>query len=34
LKKAGYALVSATPIDQFPYSDNLESVMVFELLKQ
>ncbi len=29
LKKAGYALLAATPIDQFPYSENLESVVVF-----
>jgi len=34
LNKAGYGLVSATPIDQFPYSENLESVVVFERLKQ
>jgi 23S rRNA (uracil1939-C5)-methyltransferase len=34
LKKAGYALLAATPIDQFPYSDNLESVVVFGLSKQ
>jgi 23S rRNA (uracil1939-C5)-methyltransferase len=34
LKKSGYALLSATPIDQFPYSENLESVMVFALSKQ
>ncbi|OYV52961.1 MAG: (uracil-5)-methyltransferase [Acidocella sp. 20-58-15] len=29
LKRAGYEVVSATPIDQFPYSENLESVVVF-----
>ncbi len=34
LKKAGYALLAATPIDQFPYSENLESVVVFGLSKQ
>jgi 23S rRNA (uracil1939-C5)-methyltransferase len=34
LKKAGYALLAATPIDQFPYSENLESVAVFGLSKQ
>ena len=34
LKKSGYALRSATPIDQFPYSENLESVVVFEMSKQ
>ncbi len=33
LKKAGYGLLAATPIDQFPYSENLESVVVFGLLK-
>lgn len=26
---AGYELLNATPIDQFPYSENLESVVVF-----
>jgi 23S rRNA (uracil1939-C5)-methyltransferase len=34
LKKAGYGLLAATPIDQFPYSENLESVVVFGLSKQ
>jgi 23S rRNA (uracil1939-C5)-methyltransferase len=34
LKKSGYALLSAMPIDQFPYSENLESVVVFEMSKQ
>ncbi len=34
LNKAGYALLAATPIDQFPYSENLESVAVFALSKQ
>ncbi|OYV33384.1 MAG: (uracil-5)-methyltransferase [Rhodospirillales bacterium 20-64-7] len=29
LKRAGYEILSATPIDQFPYSENLESVVVF-----
>lgn len=29
LKYAGYELMSATPIDQFPYSENVESVVVF-----
>ncbi len=33
LHRAGYTLQSATPIDQFPYSPNLESVMVFGKLK-
>ena len=31
LNKAGYQLLAATPIDQFPYSANLESVVVFAL---
>jgi 23S rRNA (uracil1939-C5)-methyltransferase len=31
LRAAGYTLLSATPIDQFPYSENLESVVVFGL---
>ncbi|WP_297366823.1 class I SAM-dependent RNA methyltransferase [Acidocella sp.] len=30
LNHAGFALLTATPIDQFLYSDNLESVAVFE----
>lgn len=30
---AGYALLAATPIDQFPFSENLESVVVFEKAK-
>lgn len=30
LRKSGYALLAATPIDQFPFSKNLESVAVFE----
>jgi 23S rRNA (uracil1939-C5)-methyltransferase len=30
LARAGYQVLSATPIDQFPYSENLESVVVFE----
>ncbi len=29
LRGAGYALLSATPIDQFPWSARLESVCVF-----
>ena len=29
LRRAGYAVVSATPIDQFAYSENLEGVVVF-----
>jgi 23S rRNA (uracil1939-C5)-methyltransferase len=29
LHRAGYKLLTATPIDQFPYSENLESVVVF-----
>ena len=29
LANAGYTLLAATPIDQFPYSENLESVVVF-----
>ncbi|MDE8349872.1 MAG: class I SAM-dependent RNA methyltransferase [Acidocella sp.] len=29
LQRAGYEVLSATPIDQFPYSENLESVVVF-----
>lgn len=34
LRSAGYALLGATPIDQFPYSENLESVVVFARSKQ
>ncbi len=34
LRRAGYHLRNATPIDQFPYSENLESVVVFEKAKQ
>jgi 23S rRNA (uracil1939-C5)-methyltransferase len=30
LRRAGYAVGSATPIDQFPYSANTESVVVFD----
>ncbi len=30
LHRAGYTLRAATPIDQFPYSENVESVLVFE----
>jgi 23S rRNA (uracil1939-C5)-methyltransferase len=33
LRKAGYSVLAATPIDQFPYSGNLESVVVFAKLK-
>ncbi len=29
LRRAGYTVLAATPIDQFLYSDNLESVVVF-----
>jgi 23S rRNA (uracil1939-C5)-methyltransferase len=29
LRHAGYTCLSATPIDQFPYSENVESVVVF-----
>ncbi len=29
LRRAGYKVLAATPIDQFPYSENLESVVVF-----
>jgi 23S rRNA (uracil1939-C5)-methyltransferase len=29
LNRAGYEVISAVPIDQFPYSGNLESVVVF-----
>ena len=29
LRRAGYFVLAATPIDQFPYSENLESVVVF-----
>lgn len=29
LRQAGYKLLAATPIDQFPYSENVESVAVF-----
>jgi len=30
LRRAGYSVIAATPIDQFPYSDNIESVVVFD----
>jgi len=30
LRRAGYGCLRATPIDQFPYSENLESVVVFD----
>ena len=33
LSRAGYSLLTATPIDQFPYSENIESVVIFEKLK-
>jgi 23S rRNA (uracil1939-C5)-methyltransferase len=33
LRHAGYSLLAATPIDQFPYSENVESVVVFEKVK-
>jgi 23S rRNA (uracil1939-C5)-methyltransferase len=29
LARAGYQVLSATPIDQFPFSENVESVVVF-----
>ncbi len=29
LNRAGYGVLNATPIDQFPYSENLESVVIF-----
>ncbi|MGO9816994.1 MAG: class I SAM-dependent RNA methyltransferase [Acidocella sp.] len=29
LRRAGYSVLAATPIDQFPYSENVESVVVF-----
>jgi 23S rRNA (uracil1939-C5)-methyltransferase len=31
LRAAGYKILSAVPIDQFPYSENVESVVVFGL---
>lgn len=30
LRQAGYKLLAATPIDQFPFSENVESVLVFD----
>ncbi len=33
LRRSGYAVLAATPIDQFPYSGNTESVVVFGKLK-
>jgi 23S rRNA (uracil1939-C5)-methyltransferase len=33
LHRAGYTLLSATPIDQFPFSENVESVVIFSKLK-
>jgi len=30
LRRAGYVVENSTPIDQFPYSGNLESVVVFD----
>jgi 23S rRNA (uracil1939-C5)-methyltransferase len=30
LRRAGYSVIAATPIDQFPYSENVESVVVFD----
>jgi 23S rRNA (uracil1939-C5)-methyltransferase len=33
LHHAGYSLLNATPIDQFPFSENVESVVVFGKLK-
>jgi 23S rRNA (uracil1939-C5)-methyltransferase len=29
LNRAGYRLLAATPIDQFPFSENVESVEIF-----
>jgi 23S rRNA (uracil1939-C5)-methyltransferase len=29
LHRAGYTILAATPIDQFPYSENIESVVIF-----
>ena len=29
LRRSGYTVLNATPIDQFPYSENLESVVLF-----
>ncbi len=31
LRATGYRLLSATPVDQFPYSENLEAITVFAL---
>ncbi|MBU6449712.1 MAG: methyltransferase [Rhodospirillales bacterium] len=33
LRHAGYSVLAATPIDQFPYSENVESVVVFGISK-
>jgi 23S rRNA (uracil1939-C5)-methyltransferase len=33
LRHSGYNCLAATPIDQFPYSENVESVVVFERVK-
>jgi 23S rRNA (uracil1939-C5)-methyltransferase len=33
LHRVGYAVLVATPIDQFPYSENVESVVVLEKVK-
>jgi 23S rRNA (uracil1939-C5)-methyltransferase len=33
LTGVGYKMLAATPIDQFPYSENVESVVVLEMLK-
>jgi len=30
LNQSGYKLLTATPIDQFPFSENIESVIIFE----
>jgi 23S rRNA (uracil1939-C5)-methyltransferase len=30
LRQSGYHVVTATPIDQFPYSENVESVVIFD----
>lgn len=34
LRQAGYKILTATPIDQFPFSENVESVMIFSAAKR
>ncbi|MDE2239268.1 MAG: class I SAM-dependent RNA methyltransferase [Rhodospirillales bacterium] len=34
LRHAGYKVITATPIDQFPYSENVESVVIFSAAKR